>query len=233
LYAEEQVIVKPMTTGKFPLTLLLMIVIMSSVSFLLIQEASASVELAYDDGTSEQGIAGNPDNENQKFLAVKFSLPSGCSSARLLSARFYKEAPETDDTNVIVHILGSDGVTELTAPFTYDIAVDNSWNEVDLLGKNIIVKGDFFVAVEYLIRYDPYLGYDLASVSGRSYEGTPGNWIPSPRGNYMIRAVIECGSPVGGIAVPTNKFEILTPYLALAGLIIAVSTVYVIKKRID
>ncbi len=38
-------------------------------------------------------------------------------------------------------------------------------------------------------------------------------------------------APVGGVASPINKLEILTPYLALTGLIIAVSTVYVIKRR--
>jgi hypothetical protein len=39
--------------------------------------------------------------------------------------------------------------------------------------------------------------------------------------------------PVGGITTPINKLEILTPYLALAGLIIAVSTVYVMRRRKD
>ena len=196
----------------------------------LVSSAFAATELAYDDGTSEQGIAGFLVGE---YLAVRFSLPSGCSSARLLSARFYKVAPVTDDTNVIVHILGSDEITELTTPFTYDIAVDNSWNEVDLHSKNIVVTGDFFVAIEYLISNDPFLGYDLGSVASRSYKGTLGHFAISPRGNYMIRAVIECIAPVGGIAVPTNKLEILIPYLALAGLIAVVSAVVVVKKRRD
>jgi hypothetical protein len=40
-------------------------------------------------------------------------------------------------------------------------------------------------------------------------------------------------APVGGTVVPTNRLEILTPYLAIAGLIAAISTVYVIKKRKD
>jgi hypothetical protein len=40
-------------------------------------------------------------------------------------------------------------------------------------------------------------------------------------------------APVGGISTPINKLEILTPYIALAGLIIAISTVYVIIKRKD
>jgi hypothetical protein len=38
---------------------------------------------------------------------------------------------------------------------------------------------------------------------------------------------------VGGISIPINKLELIAPYLALAGLIAAVSTVYVIKRRKD
>jgi hypothetical protein len=39
--------------------------------------------------------------------------------------------------------------------------------------------------------------------------------------------------PVGGIVVSTNKFHIVMPFLALAGLIAVVSAVYVIKRRTD
>jgi len=38
---------------------------------------------------------------------------------------------------------------------------------------------------------------------------------------------------VGGVVTPVDKFEMLTPYIALAGLLIAVSTFYIIKKRED
>jgi WD40 repeat protein len=37
--------------------------------------------------------------------------------------------------------------------------------------------------------------------------------------------------PVGGVVTPTNKLEILTPYLTLAGLVVALSTVVTFKKR--
>jgi hypothetical protein len=37
--------------------------------------------------------------------------------------------------------------------------------------------------------------------------------------------------PVGGVVVPRNSLEILTPYIALAGLVAAISTIFVIKKR--
>jgi TolB protein len=37
--------------------------------------------------------------------------------------------------------------------------------------------------------------------------------------------------PVGGVASPVNKLELIAPYLTLAGLIVAVSTIFVIKRR--
>jgi hypothetical protein len=40
-------------------------------------------------------------------------------------------------------------------------------------------------------------------------------------------------NPVGGVVAPTNKLEILTPYLALAALVIAASAVVVVKRRRD
>ncbi len=45
--------------------------------------------------------------------------------------------------------------------------------------------------------------------------------------------VYQSLGPVGGVTSPTNKLEILTPYIALAGLIAAISTLYVIKRRKD
>ena len=38
-------------------------------------------------------------------------------------------------------------------------------------------------------------------------------------------------APVGGIVAPTNKLSIIAPYLALAGLVAAVSTVIVVRRR--
>jgi hypothetical protein len=39
--------------------------------------------------------------------------------------------------------------------------------------------------------------------------------------------------PVGGVVLPINTLAILTPYIALAGLVIAVSAVVAVKKRRD
>ena len=46
-----------------------------------------------------------------------------------------------------------------------------------------------------------------------------------------IEVTINQIASVGGVTAPVNKTDILTPYIALAGLIAAISTVYVIKKR--
>jgi len=48
-----------------------------------------------------------------------------------------------------------------------------------------------------------------------------------------VYVTIQQTGTVGGIVSPINKLAVLTPYLALAGLIIAVSTVYIIKRRKD
>jgi hypothetical protein len=53
-------------------------------------------------------------------------------------------------------------------------------------------------------------------------------YTPSEFANYLVTQ-----PAVGGLVMPSNKLEILTPYLALAGLIAAVSTVYVVKRRKD
>ena len=48
-----------------------------------------------------------------------------------------------------------------------------------------------------------------------------------------VTVTVNQVAPVGGVATPINKLEILAPYIALAGLIAVVSVVYVIKKRKD
>ncbi|MCJ7759731.1 hypothetical protein MUP59_01115 [Candidatus Bathyarchaeota archaeon] len=39
--------------------------------------------------------------------------------------------------------------------------------------------------------------------------------------------------PVDGVVTPVNKLALATPFIALAGLIVAVSTVVVVKRRRD
>jgi len=70
----------------------------------------------------------------------------------------------------------------------------------------------------------------------------PGTDRAPNNGYYQITALSETATnlfydpepaPVGGVVLPTNTLAILTPYLALAGLIVAVSAVVVVKRRRD
>jgi len=45
--------------------------------------------------------------------------------------------------------------------------------------------------------------------------------------------ILTLEAPIGGVVTPTNKLEVLTPYIALAGLVVAVSVVVAVKKRRD
>ena len=219
-----------MTTRKLPLILLLMMVIVSTVSFLPVQEARASVELAYDDGSWDT-VAGGPND----FLTVRFSLPSGMSSAKLLTARIYRHDVDPSSTIVEIHVWGSTPGTDLITPFNYDLAVDNAFNDVDLSGYNVLVSGDFYIAIKYLTQYNPSIGLDTnAPIDLRSYYGYPAFLTSMTSGDLMIRAVIEVPpAPVGGVVMPTNTLAILAPFAALAGLVAVVSAVVVVKKRRD
>ena len=193
----------------------------------------AATELAYDDGSSE-GFGACPIGG---YYAVLFSLPDGWSSARLLKARFYKvPGAGPPGTNVKVHIFGSDGSTPLTPAFTFDMAVDDAWNDADLTAKNIVVTGDFYIAVQWMFLQDLRIGLDR-STTGRSYysaDVTPPNW--QLQGNaenvqWMIRAVIDEVRAVGGVLVPISKLTLLAPYLALLGLVGAVTVAVATTRR--
>jgi hypothetical protein len=201
-------------------------VIFSAGSFLPVQVAKASVELAYDDGAAENGLSAEPGIEH----AVRFSLQPGWSSAKILIARFFIWSnPDT----FRLHIYGS-GVTD---PALEVNPAGTGWSDVDLSSYNIVVSGDFYISIEYLST-SPAIGTDKTGpIDLRTYAREPPGflWKVSDSTDLMIRAVVDpIGiAAVGGVVVPTNKLEILTPYLALAGLIAAVSAVVVVKKRRD
>ena len=54
-----------------------------------------------------------------------------------------------------------------------------------------------------------------------------------PAVDFTFRTYGSPSLPVGGIALPTNKLEIVAPFAALAGLIVAVSAVVAVKRRRD
>jgi hypothetical protein len=216
-----------MKTHKVPLILLLMMVIVSAGSFLPVQVAKASVELAYDDGTAENGWDGDIGIEH----AVRFSLKPGWSSAKILIARFFIYSnPDT----FRLHIYGS----SVTDPALDVTPAGTGWFDVDLSSYNIVVSGDFYISIEYVVPSAPAIGMDTTGpIDLRTCSREPPEllWEISESSDLMIRAVVDpvAIAAVGGVVVPTNKLEILTPYLALAGLLAVVSAVVVVKRRRD
>jgi hypothetical protein len=106
---------------------------------------------------------------------------------------------------------------------------------VDVSANGITASGDFIVAIEWLSGCSPTIGNDWTAPNNlRSIQRPAGSpdWSNPLTSNYMIRAVIDPNmGPVGGVVVPTSKLEIVAPFAALAGLIVAVSAVAAVKRR--
>jgi len=82
----------------------------------------------------------------------------------------------------------------------------------------------------------PFTSFMLKPASGTDLDGKQDTWhfrtseqTGTDQDPYIEYTLLR--KPVGGVLMPVNKLEILTPYLALAGLVIAVSAVVVVKKR--
>ena len=136
------------------------------------------------------------------YLAVKFSLPT--PSARLLAAKYMI----SEVGSFRVHVYGSDGSTEVCS--SLDVTpTATGWFQVDLAARNVVVSGDFWVALEYLSNYVPRVRYEgSGSVpaphfdlrSYRSEPGSPPSWDQQAYKDYGIRAVV--GAPTGAPVRP-------------------------------
>jgi len=200
----------------------LLIPVMLMVLLASAQNVFASIEIAYDDGTSIGSVGG-------VFTGVRFSLPSGVSKAQIRTVRFRWAAwPD----NLRIHITGPDHVTELTSPILVTTtSASTGFQDVDVSARNIIVTGDFWVVLENLggqgnAVQDAKRDYDR-SFTGGSLAGLT---TPTFYGDILIRAVIEPVGGVGGVVLPTNTLAVLVPYLAVIGLV-ATATVAVKKRR--
>jgi hypothetical protein len=161
--------------------------------------------------------------------AVKFSLPAGWMSARLLNAWFYASG------TFILHVYAANGATELTASGT-TVTMMSEPSTISLAGKgiggqDITVTGDFFISLEFtnLGQFPGEIAGDSGPTQGHSYDSatTPPSFVLlTGGGNYMIRAEVENAGvvPVGGEIVPISQLQVMLPWLAL---IVALSTVSV------
>jgi len=95
-----------------------------------------------------------------------------------------------------------------------------------------IVDGPYTATITYI----PAPGYSFLrwETSGNAFVADPSSrtTVLTPTGqDYTVTAIYTIGRPVGGVVLPTNKLEMVTPFAALAGLIVAVSAVVVVKRK--
>jgi hypothetical protein len=142
----------------------------------------------------DNGIAANP-SSFFKFQGVRFSLPDGVAKTQLLAIRFHYSC--SDFCPVTIHITGHDHKTSLTTPINY--LANNSWNELDVSGYNILVPHNFCIILKNLGSGSPDI--DNKNDVGRSFKGRYlSSMNTSLSHNLLIRA--ELGSP---ISIPTLK----------------------------
>lgn len=141
-------------------------------------------ELKYDDDVLEGAIT--PTFAGFQ-CSNKFSLPAGWVSAKILKARYYINYFPAQFEALIY---GSDGASVLGSLTV--TPTSTGWFDVDLTGLNILVSGDFYVAMEWLIKDYPYLGEDITPpIDSMSYTRRPGEgWRLFDR-DFGIRVVVE------------------------------------------
>jgi len=166
--------------------LLLVMVLSFAVSSIQSSNAQAiQIELYYDNGivfgTSGPGFSG-----------VKFSLPTGVTSAKLLTVRY---AWYMAGDPLTIHITGPNFLNELTTPIATTSTVGFGWNDLNVSDKSLVVSGDFCVVAEKTSE-----GYgilqDNSTNTGRSFYGSSMENLvpvsyPANTLNFMIRVVIE------------------------------------------
>jgi len=177
---------------------------------LMVPSVSADWGLKYDDGDPETGHTGVVGVQ----YAVRFSLPLGWTSAKILTARYYILS---SPTAFKVHVYASDK-TDLITPFSVTPSA-TYWFNVDLTGLSIVVSGDFYIAIEFLTEGSPRIGGDTnAPIDVRTYPiDETGTWL-SPWGqtDLMIRAIVEPPElPVGGLEAPINTLALLAPWIIM------------------
>lgn len=166
-----------------------------------------SIELAYDDGSSETGDS--PwGNTSHSQIAQKFT--SSFYPVHLVKVKFWVLKYGTPNTTFRIRVYAADGANGapgsslLGSIVTATADAGDEWVSVDLSQENITVRGDFFISMEWLTppgdngMNAQVLGMDTNNPvrrTWRSYDGY--NWKrietvgSSGDRNAMIRAAVN------------------------------------------
>ena len=123
--------------------------------------------------------------------------------------------------------------TYKTDGFIHDVAIDDSGNYM-AADQNMFVPGKvyFFDFRGVLLWSYPIDLADKVSIS------SDGSTLAVGTATLLTGYLFDTGysssiPPVGGVLIPENKLAIIAPYLALAIVFAAVSTIFIMKKRKD
>jgi len=116
-----------------------------------------------------------------------------------------------------------------------DVAINSAGDFMAAANDVSVSRVYFFDAKGNLLWSPPFqLDNPVSAISLSGDGGTLAVGTSARSTGYLLSTGFSSGNlpnPVGGVVLPTNTLAILTPYLALAGLIVAVSAVVVVKKR--
>ena len=151
--------------------------------------SAKTIEYTYDHGTPQWH------SESAGYIdAVRFTpLLSGL----LLTARYYiydLYFSPSDTFKVHVMDINRNG---LIAPFNVT-PTSEGWFDVDLSSYGISIEEgvDFYLGMEWINGYNPDLGEDTTSPSGRSWRYNGTVWSQETYSDFMIRAVVGTAPPV-------------------------------------
>ena len=189
--------------------MVLMFVLVLQSSQLLALAAEETTELAYDDGTVDEGWRARVGAD----MAVRFSPPFEQTS--ILALKYYIHSRPTSFSAVI---FDSDRKVILEKPAT---ATSAEWLTVDVSNEKVVVKGEFYAAMKTTVTNGTYLGTDYTNPHGRSFwVTTQGAWTaykddPSDNGrdaDFMIRAVVQTAvqpqTTITNLQYPTQAVEL-------------------------
>ncbi|MCF7920009.1 MAG: T9SS type A sorting domain-containing protein [Candidatus Cloacimonetes bacterium] len=154
----------------------------------------AAVEIAYDDGTAEEGI----NVGIAQYMAVRFT-PAYPSSRQLSHIKVFIETMNTGQ--FVFRILDDDSGAPGAQLAQFNITPDNlhvGWNTIEIpenqLENVVFESGSFFVSIFEMASLSA-LGKDT-DTSGQSWITVQNMWEEVTDGNIMIRVIV--GPTVGG-----------------------------------
>ena len=151
-----------------------------------------SIELRYDDGIPV-GFVATGCEPCGTYQGVRFSLPSGVTSATITSVRFYYSPASLVGVHIMA-IMSNPYLEDMTPTIAYRVAAVG-WQSIDV--PRVRVSGDFWVVIERT-QNTGGLGFDGSHLYNRSWtSSSPTKWNQAGQGEFLVRVTIEAALDVG------------------------------------